>query len=229
MMRRAGLALLAALVAAPAGAQELGSLSAASVYGPDEGDAATVPTNAQIVAAWPARAAARQTGGSAVAQCRAAPSGELTSCQVVLQRPDGQGFGEALLSLAPRYRLQPLPAAERPDGSDAIITASWPAPDTAPDWRVPPKAGDFATTATDAAAKSGAGGRAVMNCLEGKLGTLYQCVVLYQEPAGKGFGTMLLRFAAYLRLKPALMEGKPIVYGINIPMTFGKPTSRFIY
>ena len=26
-----------------------------------------------------------------------------------------------------------------------------------------------------------------------------------------------------------LVDGKPIVYGINIPMTFGKPTSRFIY
>ena len=30
-------------------------------------------------------------------------------------------------------------------------------------------------------------------------------------------------------IEDIFVDGQPIVYGINIPMTFGKPTSRFIY
>ncbi|MDB5428464.1 MAG: hypothetical protein JWR43_2439, partial [Phenylobacterium sp.] len=53
--------------------------------------------------------------------------------------------------------------------------------------------------------------------------------VVYQNPPGKGFGTMLLRFAPYLKLKPALVAGKPVVYGVNIPMNFGPPVANLTY
>ncbi|HEV7385952.1 MAG TPA: hypothetical protein VGN89_13815, partial [Phenylobacterium sp.] len=128
--------------------------------------------------------------------------------------------------LAPKYRLKPLAEGS---ARTVVITAAWPVADTPADWRVQPKPGDFVTTATDAISHEHLSGRAVMNCLVGKLGTTYQCMVIYQNPPGKGFGTLLLRFAAYLKLKPALVAGQPISYGVNIPMTFGAPNSRLIF
>ncbi|MDB5464099.1 MAG: hypothetical protein JWP28_3384 [Phenylobacterium sp.] len=222
---------LAAVVLAggAAQAQEVGEAAAASLYGPSKADVAAAPSNDEVMAAWPAKAAARRTEGSAVARCTAAPSGVLSDCQVMLQRPEGAGFGEALLALAPKYRMKPAAEADRPAGTEVVISASWPAADTPPDWRVQPKPGDFATTATPAISHGHLAGRAVMNCLLGKLGTTHQCVVVYQNPPGKGFGTMLLRFAPYLKLKPALVAGKPVVYGVNIPMNFGPPVANLTY
>ncbi|HEX4709161.1 hypothetical protein [Phenylobacterium sp.] len=218
-----------ALLSGAARAQELGEPAAASLYGPSKADVAAVPSNEEVMAAWPAKAAARRTEGSAVARCTAAASGALSDCQVMLQRPDAAGFGEALLGLAPKYRMRPAAEADRPAGTNVVISASWPAADTPPDWQVQPKPGDFVTTATDAITHERLSGRAVMNCLLGKLGTTHQCVVVYQNPPGKGFGTLLLRFAAYLKLKPALVAGKPIVYSVNIPMDFGPPVANLIY
>jgi hypothetical protein len=210
---------LALAVAGAAGAQELGHPEAASLFGPFAGEAAAQPTNAEVTAAWPAAARAKGLGGSAVARCVADMSGVLSECQVMLERSHA-GFGAALLSLAPKYRLRYAAEGKRPERAEVIITATWPAFDTPPDWRVQPKPGDFSTSATPAAWRSGGSGTAVMNCLEGKLGTLYDCTVVYQAPANKGFGAMLLRFQGFLRLKPAMVAGKPMPTGVNIGITF---------
>jgi hypothetical protein len=204
----------------PALAQELGKPGAASLYGPSDDDVASVPTDAEMMAAWPAKAAARKQEGSAAASCKTDAAGLLSHCTLMLQRPSNGEFGAALLSLAPKFHLQRVAEGKRAADTDVVITASWPAVDTTPDWRVPPKPGDFATTLTDAAWRSGGNGMTVMNCLAGRLGTLYQCVVVYQVPAGKGFGTMMLRFADYLRLKPAQIAGKPVPTGLNIVFHF---------
>ena len=223
-MVRVALGALVLCAAGTAAAQELGRASPASLYGAPAQDIAALPSAADITALWPTTAAARKSEGSAVASCAAAPSGALTDCQVMLER--GSGFGAALVALAPKYRLKPLAEGS---ARTVVITAAWPVADTPADWRVQPKPGDFATTATDVIAHDHLSGRAVMNCLVGKLGTTYQCMVIYQNPPGKGFGTLLLRFAAYLKLKPALVDGRPISYGVNVPMDFGPPNSRLIF
>nr|MEA2798789.1 hypothetical protein [Phenylobacterium sp.] len=227
MLKTMGPLALSALVLCAAGtaaAQELGESGPASLYGAPAQDIAALPTAADIKALWPPAAAARQAEGSAVASCTAVPAGALTGCQVMLER--GSGFGAALVALAPKYRLKPVAEGT---ARTVVITAAWPVADTPADWRVQPKPGDFATTATDVIAHEHLSGRAVMNCLVGKLGTTYQCMVIYQNPPGKGFGTLLLRFAAYLKLKPALVAGRPISYGVNIPMNFGAPVANLIY
>jgi hypothetical protein len=221
---RLALGALAVCAAGTAAAQELGESGPVSLYGAPAGDIAALPTAADVMALWPPAAAARKAEGSAVASCTVGPSGALTDCQVMLER--GSGSGAALVALAPKYRLKPMAEGS---ARTVVITAAWPVADTPADWRVQPKPGDFVTTATDAISHEHLSGRAVMNCLVGKLGTTYQCMVIYQNPSGKGFGTLLLRFAAYLKLKPAAAAGRPISYGVNIPMTFGAPTSRLIY
>ena len=169
------------------------------------------------MAAWPAAAAAHKTPGNAIAACKADLMGELRDCRVMVQRPASAGFGDALLGLASKYRLKPAETIERPRAADVLIAASWPIPDTPPAWRVEPKSGDFATTASKAVWNSDKPIRAEMNCLLGKLGTLYQCVVVYQEPPGTGFGAMVLRLAPYLKFKPATLQGQPLPVAVTLP------------
>jgi hypothetical protein len=217
--RLAAVTLALNLAATGACAQQLGETEAASLFGPFAGDLVSSHSKAEVEAAWPAQARAKGLGGSAVARCLVDIGGELSGCQVMLERSRA-GFGAALVSLAPKFRLKHAADGKRPEHSEAIITASWPVFDTAPDWRTPPKPGDFSTTTTPAAWRTGKPGYAVMNCLEGRLGTLYDCVAVYQDPPGKGFGAMLLRFQGLLRLKPAMVTGKPVETGLNIAITF---------
>lgn len=223
MLRRLTLMSAAAclLAAGAARGQELGKPAPASLYGVETGEIAALPDAAQVAAAQPARKAE----GSAAAHCTAGPSGALEGCTVMLER-GGPAFGAALLGLAPAYRL--TPAAGRPAGTDVVISASWPVVDTPPDWVVQPKEGDFATTSTPAAWKYDKPGFAVVNCLVGRLGTTYDCMVTVQQPPGKGFGTMLLRLAPYFKLKPARVAGKPTPAAVNVPFHFTK-MSGLIY
>jgi hypothetical protein len=181
--------LLLGLAASPAAAQELGHRGATSLIAPEGAKLVAAPSDEDVMAATP-----RGSGpaGSAVVACQADASGRLADCRVSLER--GSGFGSALLSLAPKYRVDLTKSSG--EGTDVIIAASWPAPDTPADWAVTPKAGDFAITYTDAAWRSGKPGYAVMNCQQGRLGDLRQCVAVYQSPPGKGFGKMLLAFQA---------------------------------
>jgi hypothetical protein len=205
------LAVMALVAAAPATAQELGHRGVTSVFGPEGLRVLTGPSDAEVMTGAPA---GRKPEGSAVIHCKEA-SGSLADCGVTLER--GSGFGKALLALASKYHISVPAEAE---GEDVVVTASWPVPDTPADWQVQPKSGDFAITYTDAAWKSGEPGYAVMNCLQARLGELRQCAVVYQRPTGKGFGTMLLMFQTYLKLKPALLAGKPIASGVNVDFHF---------
>jgi len=221
-MRRswiAGLAGACALAAAgSAMAQEVGKTGAASLYGAPADDVAALPSDAEVAAAAPHG----RTEGSAALHCTAGPSGALSNCTVMLQR--NPGFAAALMELAPRYRLKP--DERRGAAVDVVVSASWPVVEHQVDWQVPPKEGDFATTTTPAAWKYGKPGSAVMNCLVGRLGTTYDCMVIHQEPMGKGFGTMVLRLAPYFKLKPATVAGKPVPAAVNFPFDLTESGER---
>jgi len=218
-LRRTLLAASAALTASAAGAQELSGLGATHLYGPVADQLARMPSDLEVMAAWPAPARTRGLGGSAAMHCLADKGGALSGCQVMLERSHA-GFGAALLSLAPLYRLTHAAEGKRPDTADVVITATWPAPQTPVAWRKEPKPGDFSTTLTPAAWHAGGQGEAVMNCLVARMGALHDCVVIYQSPAGKGFGTMALRFQGFLRLKPATLAGDAIATGEDIVFRF---------
>jgi len=219
-------ALIAGLISGGAAAQDIGVWRAAMLHGPYAGDLLSTPTDAEVTAAWPAVAAERKTPGDALAVCRADMAGRLSGCTLMVERPAKAGFGEALLSLAPKFRLRYASEGARPSAADVLISASWPVPDTAPDWRVKPKPGDFMTSATDAAWRYDGPEFSVMNCLLGKLGTLYSCMVVYQDPPGIGLGKMTLRIADYLRFNPAQLDGKPVPVGLTIPFKW-KAERRF--
>jgi hypothetical protein len=211
--------LVLALVAGQAAAQGLSGLGATHIYGPVAHQFAAYPSDAEVTAVWPAKAKAKGLGGSAVMHCVADANDNLSDCQIMLER-NHAGFGAALLSLAPKYRLRRVPEGQRPANADVVVTATWPAPETPVDWVQQPKPGDFSTTTTVAAWRAGGEGEAVMNCLVARMGALHDCMAIYQNPPGKGFGQMLLRFQGFLRLKPATVGGKPIETGEDIAIDF---------
>jgi hypothetical protein len=207
------------LVAPAAGAQGLSGLGATHMHGQPASQIQAHPSDAEVMAVWPAAARAKGLGGSAVMHCAADDAGALTDCQVMIER-NHAGFGAALLSLAPKYRLKPAADGKRPDGADVVVTAVWPAPQTPVEWVTEPTDRDFSTTLTRAAWRAGGNGQAVMNCLVARMGALHDCMVVYQSPPGKGFGAMALRFQGFLRLKPATVDGKPIPSGEDIVFNF---------
>jgi hypothetical protein len=206
-------------LASGAGAQILSGLGATHIYGPLAGQVEARPSDAEVMAAWPAAAKARSLAGSAVMHCVAETDGTLSGCQIMLERSHA-GFGQALLSLGPRFRMWPSAKERAAGAADVVISATWPAPETPVDWVQKPKPGDFSTTVTPAAWRAGSEGQAVMNCLTARMGSLHDCMVVYQAPAGKGFGAMALRFQGFLRLKPATLAGKPIESGLDVVFDF---------
>lgn len=208
-------------------AQEIRGWAPAAISEPFADQTAALPSTSELMAAWPTRAAQRGTEGNALARCKADGSGALTDCAIVVERPQRAGFGEALLALAPKYRLTPAPHGERPADAPVLISASWPVPDVSPAWRIDPKPGDFATTASPAFWNLHQPGLALMNCLLGAAGTLYDCKVVFQHPQGVGLGQMTLRFAPYLFYKPAMKDGKPIKVGVTLPFHFGTERWRW--
>jgi hypothetical protein len=210
-----------------ASAQEIRGWKPAEISEPFADQIAALPSAAELMTAWPAKAAQRGTEGNAIARCKADAEGALSGCEVVAERPARTGFGEALLALAPKYRLTPAHKGERPANAPVLISASWRVPDIAPSWRVDPKPGDFATTASPAFWNLRQPGIALMNCLLGAAGTLYDCKVVFQHPDGVGLGQMTLRFAPFLLYKPALKDGKPVKVGVTLPFHFGTEKWRW--
>ena len=219
--------LVGVLCVGVAEAQEIRGWKPAAFTAPFDDETAAVPTDAGLMAAWPADAARKHLEGNALARCKADLSGVLSACEVAIERPARAGFGQALIALAPKYRLAPAAQTGRPAGASVLIMASWPVPDTAPAWKVEPKPGDFATTASPRFWKAGQPGVAAMNCLLGLQGTLYDCRVVFQSPEGMGLGQMALRFAPFLLYKPAMLDGKPVKVGVTLPFRFGTEKWRW--
>ena len=63
------------------------------------------PSLADIVAAYPAAARDKPVTGNVMLQCASDSAGRMQGCRVLDETPSGQGFGDAALSLVPRYRL----------------------------------------------------------------------------------------------------------------------------
>jgi hypothetical protein len=92
------------------------------------------PTPAQKDAAV-ATLAKPGAAGRAAMRCKVQAAGALGDCQVILERPTGAGFGQAILSLAADYRVD-LSARQTGRVGRSVITeliSTFDA-DTAPEW-----------------------------------------------------------------------------------------------
>jgi protein TonB len=67
------------------------------------------PTQVDLDRVYPPLARANEVEGGAVLGCAVAATGALKDCQIVSEYPEGGGFGEAALKLAPVFTLRILP------------------------------------------------------------------------------------------------------------------------
>jgi TonB family protein len=78
------------------------------------------PDGFDLVRFYPADAVRRKLSGEALMQCRVQASGLLTACAVVRQSPQGEGFGEAVLQMAPLFRMRPMTRDGAPVGGAMV-------------------------------------------------------------------------------------------------------------
>jgi hypothetical protein len=77
--------------------------SAAAQFGPPP--YRQQPSKEELAAAFPPQALQKGVDGVAAATCKVTSDGALEGCKLLQETPTGFGFGAALLSLAPKYRL----------------------------------------------------------------------------------------------------------------------------
>jgi TonB family protein len=94
----------------------------------------TKPTAAQIKEAYPVRALSDQVEGGAIIVCAVTGQGSLASCRVAREVPNGYGFGQAAVDLAPDFKMAPaLVDGEPINGAPVTLTVPFRSDDpTAP-------------------------------------------------------------------------------------------------
>lgn len=147
---------------------------------------ASVPTPAQVQAAWPSAARARGQDGQARLDCRTTHRGGLEDCRVVGEAPADQGFGAAALSLAGLFRVAEHPPERLPERLSFSVAFD-PRPGLANQvWE------DFGASVARARARISAGprpngplavnGSSRLRCQVGQGGLLEACIVLESTP-----------------------------------------------
>jgi TonB family protein len=208
-MNRLAIGLAAAMAAIPAMA------SAA--------DWAALPNGDQMRAVYPAFAMEHAVEGRATLACQVATGGAMQNCSVAAESPQGFGFGDAALKLAPLFRL----AGD--GGGDVRIPIRFSVPDgpanspedlarlkaldpqglADPIWLELPSERNIADVYPGEAINQGKGGYAVISCKVKSDGRLQGCRLLNETPGGLGFGTAAMRLAPRFRAYARARDGSP--------------------
>ena len=158
-------------------------------------------------------------GGRAAMRCNFDAQGALSDCRVMTETPAGEGFGKALLSLAPLYRLSPDKAKRLPDHQITVV-GEWPLWDHPPSWRRKPRPEQLLAVWPREALRRGLNGYALINCLIAPQGGLYDCLVIEEKPVGNGFGAAVIALTPQLLMNPPLHNGQPTFGSVAIPVSF---------
>jgi hypothetical protein len=86
------------------------------------------PSRLETWNAHPAAAKLLMLAGWSGMTCKIDDMGLLTGCTTVMERPKGLGFGDAALSLAPRFRVSPRLMAQGAAGEQVALSVSFMAP-----------------------------------------------------------------------------------------------------
>ena len=90
-------------------------------------------------------------------------------------------------------------------------------------WLKRPRSEDLLSVWPAEAWNRGMGGKATIVCEVSLHGALRACTVESESPTGAGFGHAAIALTPQLLMKPATLDGKPVVSGVRIPVNFPKP------
>jgi TonB family protein len=188
------------------------------------------PTQAQVAAAYPPKAAAQRLGGYVMLVCAFDKQARPASCSTIQEDPAGAGFGKAARSLVGQF----MGPTTRPDGSsvkgldvqirftfspdvlDGKLTAS------RPFWLETPESDDLLNVFPQVANKAGVkSARVVLTCTVAAGGRLEPCSVESEEPKGYEIGKAMLPVSAKFRLSPWSEDGVPLIGGnVRVPIRY---------
>lgn len=91
-----------------------------------------------------------------------------------------------------------------------------------PKWISKPSSDQLARWYPLDALEKGVGGRVVMACQVTAAGSVTNCAVTSEDPAGEGFGAASVKLARYFKMSPRTEDGAPVEGGmVNITLRFG--------
>ncbi|WP_372785769.1 energy transducer TonB [Phenylobacterium sp.] len=192
------------------------------------------PSYADVVAAYPKKAREAKLGGRATLNCEFDRQGNIGNCETLAEDPKHEGFADAARALAKQFRALPT----GPDGKTisgvriqlpvvfdpAMLEAGQPLIGKAA-WAGLPSAED--TSAAFGKLSVSGTTRVKLACTVQQGGSVTDCKVLTEEPAGQGVGAAALTLAPHFRLTTWTAEGLPTVGGvINIPLRYEPGTAE---
>ena len=160
-------------------------------------------------------------GGSVILECDFSARGAPTDCRAVEETPKGSGFGQAALGPARKFRLAPAKRDGKPvEAKNVRIPITFPPRfDKEGDWLKRPGSRDL--LAVYPLRAQGRGGRAELACTVSAQGTLYDCEVKSEQPAGAGFGKAALALTPQFLMRPPTRDGKPLAgFKVGIPISW---------
>ncbi|MDB5469394.1 MAG: hypothetical protein JWR84_954 [Caulobacter sp.] len=93
----------------------------------------SVPTGADVTAAYPRAALGSGISGRVVLVCKTTAAGSLTDCSTRGETPAGNGFAEAALKLAPKFKVRTvMPDGSRVPSRTIALPISFVSPDETP-------------------------------------------------------------------------------------------------
>ena len=177
------------------------------------------PNGDDLADVYPEKAQIEGLGGSARMECGVTVSGILVNCHVLEESPPGYGFGEAVLKLAPKFKMTPRMRDGVAVASGTVVIPVRFLQPSAPEigdgatfvrqlqWVSRPTALDIADVYPRVALQAGIAGRAGLACQIADDGKLTDCKVAGEQPAQLGFGAAALKLAAKFRAVTANDQG----------------------
>ena len=229
------LALLAASAAPVASETASKPQPAVMVRSPDW---LRTPSETEIAGWFPSRARINHIGGRAIIDCAVTPSGHLEDCRVACESPPEYGFGEAALMLAPSFAMRAPTQSGKLVGRARVQTsinfqidpaAKLAAPNAnwtdAPSWSATPTAAQVAAAFPTSEAYGATYGHVVLICRASLDGSVTDCGVVSEAPAGYGFAKAAQRLAGYFKLsEDQRIRGLSAPVYVNIPFDFRDPS-----
>ena len=186
---------------------------------PQAADGTKAPSAAEIEAVWPEQARRSAAPGRAAMMCNITLQRTLDACRTIFEEPADAGFGAALQSLAPLYRLSD---SQQP-GSNVALSVDWFSYDQYATWAALPDGADIIKAIPARALTAGVEGHVRMNCVVSESGRLSRCHPLSESPGGFGFADAAVTMAPKFSLHPATLGGRPVVSTVTIPISLKPP------
>lgn len=160
--------------------------------------------------------------GEATAICAADLGGVLSNCRVIMERPEGAGFGAALLNLSKYYRASPTRrACAREGGSFVFIGHDEPEPETPAKLVSTPSPWEMYKGWPEALRRQHRDGFALVLCRPHENGEVTDCRSLYEFPEGFGVSAAALALMPRYRVSPAQGGGQlSLDHPVGIPLRF---------